>query len=352
MLITTRSISWASLAFVSLCADAMAAYVLDGADPSVVWVDGNAFSVQSRNGGVSIRAGGGTLESLGEAEPREVWKDKNSLGNIWAPEIVEDGERFYIYFSAGPGDGHRMYVISSDEPDTGYSDETELKLPDDRWAIDGTLFRYEGELWYVWSGWSGDANDEQNLYICRMRSPTEPTGARYVISQPREPWERVVGNPWINEGPEAIVDPDGQLHIVYSADGSWSESYCLGDLRLKKGGDPTNVWDWYKSNGCVMGSNPDQMMEGWDTTTKVNGPGHHTFAIPGGELDGLSTSNTDHPFMFHAVPKGTEYSWSNREWFSGSFRWVPDVRYSRANVPGDNENVGWSLMFSEESPSE
>ncbi|CAI4218932.1 unnamed protein product [Parascedosporium putredinis] len=242
-----------------------------------------------------------------------------------------------------------MYVITSDRPDGGYlSDEVELKLPDDKWAIDGTLFQYNDQLWFVWSGWADNENIEQNLYICRMSSPTEATGPRYVISQPREPWERIVGNPWINEGPEAIVDPDGQLHIVYSADGSWSSSYCLGDLRLKKGGDPTNVWDWYKSNGCVMGSNKDQMMAGWDTTKDVNGPGHHTFAILG-DIGGLNSPNTKYPFMYHAVEKGTEYSWENRQWFSGSFHWIPDITYSRANVPGDGENSGWSPKLTEES---
>ncbi len=31
-----------------------------------------------------------------------------------------------------------MYVISSAAPDSGYTAETRLALPDDKWAIDGT----------------------------------------------------------------------------------------------------------------------------------------------------------------------------------------------------------------------
>src|SRR3954447_11395024 len=101
----------------------------------------------------------------------------------------------------------------------------------------------------LYSGWAGATNTEreQNLYICKMSSPTTPTGGRYIISQPRESWEKG-DDPRINEGPEAIVDPNGQLHIVYSANGSWGSKYCLADLRLRKGGNPTYVCDWYKSN--------------------------------------------------------------------------------------------------------
>ena len=101
-----------------------------------------------------------------------------------------------------------MYVISSAAADSGYTAETQLALPDDKWAIDGTLFTFNGQRWFVWSGWAGDTNVEQNLYIARMSSPTTPTGARYVISQPRESWERVVGNPFINESPEADQGPE------------------------------------------------------------------------------------------------------------------------------------------------
>jgi len=169
-----------------------------------------------------------------------------------------------------------MYVISSASATGGYGEATRMELPDHKWAIDGTMFTYNGQRYFVWSGWEGDTNVEQNLYIARMSSPTTTTGARYVISQPRESWERVVvggGYPFVNEAPEAIKDPDGQLHIVYSANGSWSNKYCLPDLRLRDSGDHPYVWDWYKSNGCLFGSNPDTMMAGWDPTLYVDGPG-------------------------------------------------------------------------------
>ncbi|KAK7753335.1 hypothetical protein SLS62_004625 [Diatrype stigma] len=321
---------------------------MKAADPSVLRVGSTYYSVQSWNNGIAVRQAS-SPDGLAAAPAQQVWTDTQGHGEIWAPDIIMDSGRFYIYFSAGVGSAHRMWVISSDAPASGYDGaaETQLALPDDKWAIDGTLFDFDGQRWFVWSGWEGDSNVEQNLYICRMSSPTQPTGARYVISQPREAWERVVGTPFINEGPQPIRDPNGQLHIVYSANGSWSDKYCLAEVRLRAGGDPTNVWDWYKSNGCLFGSDPADMMAGWDATLYADGPGHHTFVLLNGDINTSPPAGPNFPLMYHAVPKGTEYSWGERIWYTGSFCWWGDIAYTRQNVPGDNSNTGWSLKFFE-----
>jgi GH43 family beta-xylosidase len=316
------------------------------ADPSVIRVGSTYTSVQSMNGGIHVRQASSPA-ALASAPTLQVYADTANRGELWAPEIFFDGGRYYIYFTMGVGAAHRMYVISSTTPTSGYTAATRLALPDDKWAIDGTMFVFNGQRWFVWSGWAGDTNVEQNLYIARMSSPTATTGARYVISQPRESWERVVGNPFINEGPEAIRDPNGQLHIVYSANGSWSDQYCLADLRLRAGGDPTYVWDWYKSNGCLFGSNRATMMPGWDPTLNVNGPGHHSFVLLNGDIGTSPPAGPRFPLMFHAVPKGTPYQWSNRYWYTGTFTWWGNTTYSRANVPGANTDTGFSLKFFE-----
>ncbi|MEV4642519.1 glycoside hydrolase family 43 protein [Actinoplanes sp. NPDC049548] len=319
---------------------------LRAADPSVIRVGGTYFSVQSMNNGIHVRQAA-SPDALAAAPARQVWSDTRNLGEVWAPEMHLDGGRYYIYFSAGRGSAHRMYVISSASPDGGYTGETRMALPDDKWAVDGTMFVFNGQRFFVWSGWAGDTNVEQNLYLARMSSPTATTGARYVISQPRESWERVVGNPFINEGPEAIRDPDGRLHVVYSANGSWSDQYCLGDLRLRAGGDPTYVWDWYKSNGCLFGSNRATMMAGWDPTLYANGPGHHTFVLLNGDIATSPPAGPRFPLMYHAVPKGTPYSWENRYWYTGTFAWWGATTYRRANVPGATTDTGFGLKFFE-----
>jgi GH43 family beta-xylosidase len=327
--------------------DASAAQTsMRAADPSVIRVGGTYVSVQSWNGGIGVRQAAST-SALASAPVSQVWSDTGRLGEVWAPEVHYDGGRYYVYFSAGVGAAHRMYVISSTSAAGGYTAAQRMALPDDRWALDGTMFTFNGQRYFVWSGWAGDTDVEQNLYLARMSSPTATTGARFVISQPRESWERVVGNPFINEAPEAIRDPSGQLHVVYSTNGSWSDQYCLADLRLRAGGDPTYVWDWYKSNGCHFGSNRATMMSGWDPTLSVNGPGHHSFVLLNGDIGTSPPAGASFPLMFHGVPKGTAYTWANRYWYTGSFIWWGNITYTRANVPGATTNTGWSLKFFE-----
>ncbi|GAA3309799.1 hypothetical protein GCM10020295_75360 [Streptomyces cinereospinus] len=134
---------------------------------------------------------------------------------------------------------------------------------------------------------------------------------------------------------------------MYSANGSWSGQYCLADLRLRAGGDPTYVWDWYKSNGCLFGSDRATMMSGWDPTLHADGPGHHTFALLDGDIATSPPAGPTFPLMYHAVPEGTPYAWENRHWYTGTFCWWGGTTYRRANVPGANTDTGWSLKFFE-----
>ncbi|GAB2960744.1 glycoside hydrolase family 43 protein [Saccharothrix stipae] len=319
---------------------------LRAADPSVIRVGGTYVAAQVGGGGIQVRQAS-SPDGLAAAPARLVWRDAGNRGSVWAPEIVRDGGRYYIYFTAGNEAAHRMFAISSTAPDTGYTSEVALTLPDDRWAIDGVPVTFNGQRYFIWSGWDCTTDVEQNLYIARMSDPLTAVGDRHVISQPREPWERVVGNPYVNEAPEVIKDPDGRLHVVYSANGSWSEQYCLADLRLRAGGDPTRVWDWYKSNGCLFGSNRATMMAGWDPTLHVDGPGHHTFVLLDGDIATSPPAGPRFPLMYHAVPKGTPYHWDNRYWYTGTFAWWGDTTYRRANVPGATADTGWSLKFFE-----
>ena len=37
----------------------------------------------------------------------------------------------------------------------------------DKWAIDGDVFEHNGQLYMIWSGWEGDKNGQQDIYIAK-----------------------------------------------------------------------------------------------------------------------------------------------------------------------------------------
>lgn len=141
-------------------------------------------------------------------------------------------EKWYIYVAADDGNNssHHMFVLENIDgnPLDQFTLQGEIAAPTDRWAIDGTVVEFpNGKLYFIWSGWEGTKNAAQNLYIASMRDPTALSSDRVLISKPEFPWEKV-GTPLVNEGPEALWN-NGSLFIIYSASGSWTDDYCLGN---------------------------------------------------------------------------------------------------------------------------
>lgn len=60
------------------------------------------------------------------------------------------------------------------------------------------------------------------------------------------------------------------LFLTYSASSCWTDSYCLGLLTLRPGGDPLNVADWTKSPNPVFTTAAD---------SSAYAPGHNGFFI-------------------------------------------------------------------------
>lgn len=245
----------------------------------------------------------------------------NAKHEYWAPEIHyfsadEVGAAdagWYIYFAADDGKdaNHRMYVLRATDPEDAqstYEMVGELKTAEDCWAIDGTVLRLGGKLYFVWSGHAKGA-DVQQIYIQEMASPTKMKGStRTLLAAPTENWER--RNSPLLEGPQALV-LDGTVHIVYSANGSWTRRYCLGMLTLV-GSNPLSAAAWQKSDGPVFEMS---------TETSMFGTGHASFVE--NSLDGT------HWIYYHAVPdasvkdgndaSGTPVFWQARCTFAQQF---------------------------------
>lgn len=186
----------------------------------------------------------------------------------WAPELHKIDGKWYIYVAADDGDNfnHRMYVLecTGDKPTDDFVMLGKITDSTDKWAIDGTVLQYKDELYFIWSGWEGDINVRQQLYIAHMSSPSEIDGERVLLSKPEYRWEKQGGTPFINEGPVTVIDGD-VVHLIYSASGSWSDYYCLGKITFS-GGDILNPDDWVKSEEAAF-----------EKTDCVFGPGHCSF---------------------------------------------------------------------------
>jgi GH43 family beta-xylosidase len=243
-----------------------------GADP---WVTSHgSLLYYTQTTGKDVRLW--VAEDLGgliDAAPVVLWdpyKDhKLNLRNMWAPEIHQIGESWYLYVSADDGHNknHRMYVLESSEGPAGpYEFRGRLRIPGaDRWAIDGTVAEIHGECYYAWSGWPGSRNGRQDIYLAKMENPWTLTGVVSRISQPEYPWES-----WINEGPQ-FLRRGKDTFIVYSANKSWTDDYKLGLLRLE-GADPLQASAWRKFSAPVFQSNVS-------TRDPVYAPGHCSFHV-------------------------------------------------------------------------
>ena len=243
------------------------------ADPWIIRDKNDYYYCFSARGGICV-ARCASLSELRTAAANAalVWTPPANTPfsrEIWAPELHRIGGRWYIYFAADDGrnEHHRMYVLSGTDdadPTKPFTFVSRISDASDKWAIDGTVFTYRGELYFVWSGWEGDENIAQNLYIAHMRDPWTIDGARVLLSAPQYSWE-TNSNPRVNEGPAVLVGEDS-VYIVYSASGSWLDTYCLGQL-VFHGGDILDPGAWEKSSEPVF-----------TQTAGTHGPGHCSFA--------------------------------------------------------------------------
>lgn len=276
----------------------------NGADP---WIerDGNTYYLLVTTGrNVQIRKSD-TLAGLSKSERKIVWtppEGKEYSKELWAPEMHKIDGKWYIYVSADAGKNwdHRVYVIENADADpttTHWTFKGKITTPDDKWSIDMSVFEWQKKWYAIWSGWAGDVNGMQNIYIARMKNPWTLEGPRTMITTPTLAWERIderfkpegpngeVKHVYVNEGPEALIH-NGRLFVVYSASGCWTDHYSLGEVELKKGGDPMDAKAWVK--------NPEPQFV-TDPEAKAFSPGHNGFfTSPDGKQDWI---------VYHANPE-------------------------------------------------
>jgi GH43 family beta-xylosidase len=210
--------------------------------------------------------------------------------DLWAPELHYLDDKWYLYYSAGDGSSapndpypsQRMFVLENDQADPmngTWIDKGQLRGPSqESWGIDGTVMEYGGKRYFIWSGRASANDADQRIFIATMTSPWSLAAGPVLLSSPDRNWERA-GSLGVNEAPQVLRNPWGNVFLLYSANGCWTDNYSLGMLALRTGGDPLEPADWTKSDRPVFEKN---------AASKAYGPGHNSFfKSPDGTEDWL-----------------------------------------------------------------
>lgn len=290
-----------------------------GADPWVVFRDGYYYYTQTTGRNLAIWKTN-SVADMKNAVRKVVWTPPAGTSyskGIWAPELHYIRQKWYMYFSADDGDNknHRLYAIENsakDPTDGKWVFKGQVTDPSNKWAIDGNVFMHKGNLYMLWSGWEGDENGQQNIYIAKMKNPWTITGKRVKLSGSEYDWEKYGdlgrhNNPPhvnVNEGPQFLAKGK-KMFIIYSASGCWTDYYALGMLTATIDADPLKAESWTKAPQPVFKSS---------AANGVYATGHNSFF--------KSPDGTEDWILYHAnsapgqgcggkrSPRAQRFSWN------------------------------------------
>lgn len=292
-----------------------------GADPWSIYVNGFYYYTHTMGDSIVIWKTA-NLADLKTAERKTIFvPPANTLYSkqLWAPEIHFINKKWYVYFagSNGNNNNHRMYVLENSlaDPFSGtFNFRGKVSDPSDKWAIDGSVFVHRKQLYMIWSGWEGDQNKSQEIYIAKMKNPWMIEGKRVRISTPQYDWERhgTLNDPFnpphvaVNEGPQMLKNKKN-LFIIYSASGCWTENYSLGMLTFRAKKNLLDSSAWRKSTVAVFDSSAQN---------GVYAPGHNSFfKSPDGKEDWI---------LYHANSAPGQGCGRNRSPRTQKFGWNKD----------------------------
>lgn len=192
-------------------------------------VDGKVFEVLTSDDLVAWRSAGAALVPL----PAEAGSD------YWAPEVIADGGRWWMYYSIGFGDvGHSLRVAVADDPLGPFTDTGVDLTPDERFAIDPSPFRDADGTCYLF--YARDDLDGERvgtmLAVDVLESMTTLRRRPHSVLRPSADWQLFERGrslygatyDWHTlEGP-CVIHRGGRYWCLYSG-GSWqASSYAVG----------------------------------------------------------------------------------------------------------------------------
>ena len=243
------------------------------------------------------------LCDIGKGREIRIFKNIPKATEWYAPELHKIGGKWYVYGSPTV-DGENMHIMSvlefdGESPMGEYEYKGAIRGLENKWSIDGTVFEYEDKTWFVWATCG-------KLCMAEMPDPYSIKDETFELAKSGElDFERRDGN--IIEGP-AVIKKGDKIHIVYSANNSKGDEYCLGLLTFC-GGDITDCTSWKKSENAVF-----------EKTDDIFGPGHCSFTT-------VTENGKDEGYIvYHANLK------SGSGWF-GRCVWIQRFGWNSANMP-------------------
>ena len=292
-----------------------------GPDPWVIAHKGTYYYMNTTGQNLTIWATP-DITDLQHARKKIVWTPPATgpySHDLWAPELHRFDDRWYLYFAADKGDNesHRIFVLEnrSDDPLQGtWTMKGQVSDATNKWAIDASAFEVNGQRYLLWSGWQGDSDGEQDIFIAHLSNPWTIDSERSLVSFPKYAWEHVGDLPnrpglphvEVNEGPE-MLQHGNDLFLVYSGSACWTDYYELGVLQAHVGDNLLDPASWHKFDHPFFRQN---------RAASVFGPGHNGFfKSPDGKQDWI---------IYHANPSSGQGCESQRSPRAQSFTWNAD----------------------------
>lgn len=282
-----------------------------GPDPWILRVGKTYYLMVTRGDRLTIRK---TTDITNVAAAREitVWTPPPNGPNsraIWAPELHQISGKWFIYYTAADAahddNLHRgIFVLENDGPDPTRGSWIDRGRVNTRYsAIDPTMFFYRHKAYFAYSVQLGS---ESRIAIAPLHNPWTLAAPETIISKPDMNWERQIYP--INEAPEFLLGPKGDLFLTYSASACTSDDYAIGMLSARAGSDPLNPRSWTKSPDPVISKAP---------SVAVFAPGHNGF---------FTSPDGKHWIVFHANPGPSMGCTSNRGTWIEPFMFGSDGR--------------------------
>jgi arabinan endo-1,5-alpha-L-arabinosidase len=173
----------------------------------------------------------------------------------WAPEVTENGGRYYLYYAMGDGvpEHFVIRVGTSDKPEGPYADSGNVLTDCDtkRFMIDPYPFRDDDGNWYLFYSCSFPYDSPKyhagtGVEVERLTKMTSLSGDCHLVVRSAYDWTLYESNRWMGvfhqtfnwhtvEGP-CVVKHDGKYYCFYSGSNwrtrHYGEDYVVADSPL------------------------------------------------------------------------------------------------------------------------